>query len=101
MSTPVANNSLAPNPNTMNKIKCFVNKSTPQQRIRKISLMNLNGIRDLENAIRHEFEWEDSVLFSFVYVDQDGDQIEISSSLSIDEVINEATSLLITTPMLS
>ena len=86
-------------PSMTNKIKCFVNKGTPNQRIRKISLLNVNSIKDLENAIRNEFEWDQSVDFSFVYVDQDGDHIEISSSLSIEEIIREATSLLITTPM--
>ena len=76
-------------------MKCYLNKGTPQQRIRKIGLENIKSFDDLRSVIKREFEWNDSVNFAFVYLDIDGEEIEISSSISIEDVLNEATGFII------
>lgn len=78
------------------KVKCFVNKGTSSQRIRKIDLENIKSLTDLSLTMRKEFEWGDDITFSYMYVDKDGDEIEYSSSLSIEDILHEATSFIIT-----
>src|SRR3990167_7403167 len=77
------------------KIKCFVHKGTPQQRIRKVSLQNVDTIEALNAAIKKEFEWQESVLIEVSYTDQDNDLIEVSSNTSIWEIQSEVKSFII------
>ena len=79
-----------------NKLKCYLNRGTPQQRIRKIGLENIKSFQDLQSTIRKEFEWDDSVNFTYVYIDRDDEEIEISSSLSIEDITSDATGFIIT-----
>mmetsp|Transcript_12930 Transcript_12930/g.16170 ORF Transcript_12930/g.16170 Transcript_12930/m.16170 type:complete len:549 (-) Transcript_12930:69-1715(-) len=83
-------------PATAGKIKCYLDKGTPQQRIRKISLLGVTSVDVLIQRIRNEFEWNNEQSLLVSYVDDDGDLIEISSSTSIDDILEEAKSFQLT-----
>ena len=80
---------------TTNKIKCYLNRGSPQQRIRKVSLASVDSLEELRHVIRKEFEWAETVQLSISYEDAEGDVIEVSSSTSISDVVEEAKCLVI------
>ena len=53
------------------KIKCYLNKGTPQQRIRKISLKDVQSVPDLMANIKKEFEWDSGKSILLSYEDED------------------------------
>mmetsp|Transcript_8188 Transcript_8188/g.34398 ORF Transcript_8188/g.34398 Transcript_8188/m.34398 type:complete len:1216 (+) Transcript_8188:36-3683(+) len=72
------------------KVKCYLHKGTSNQRIRKVVLSNVGSIDALLANIRKEFEWADDRKLTVGYLDEDDDLVEISSSISLEEVCSEA-----------
>lgn len=83
---------------TLAKIKCYLDKGTPQQRIRKVSLADIETVPDLLLRITSEFEWDSNKPILVSYQDEDGDIIEISSSTSVSDVVEEAKFFLLSLP---
>lgn len=76
-------------------IKCYLNKGTAEQRIRKVPLLSWTSIEQLVTIISKEFEWNleslEGVLIG--YVDTDAELVEISPSTSIEELMREVRAL--------
>ena len=72
------------------KVKCYLHKGAANQRIRKVVLNPASSTSELLSTIRKEFEWEEDRKLTVGYLDDDDDLVEISSSINMDEVCNEA-----------
>jgi len=94
--TPATQQTPSASPASSSKIKCYLDKGTKQQRIRKISLSGVRSVEVLLQSIRKEFEWPANTPILVSYLDEDGDAIEISTSTSIDDIVEEAKSFLLT-----
>ena len=55
----------------------------------------MDSLEHLRDVIRKEFEWSETVQLLISYEDPEGDVIEVSSSTSINDVVEEAKCLVI------
>jgi len=80
---------------TLSRIKCYVLKGSPKQRIRKVDISRTTSIAEVMNAIRKEYEWPDDKLLELAYYDRDDELIEVGPSTTIEDLHNEATRLMV------
>jgi hypothetical protein len=62
-----------------NKVKCYVNKGKPNQRIRKISTFGINSVTHLKRYLRSEFGWDESKQFEISYASTTSDSTIITT----------------------
>lgn len=62
------------------------------QDVRRISLQNLNNFSDLLNQVRSVFGFQPSRSFSLTYLDNENDQIVISSDIELVTAVEFANS---------
>ena len=75
--------------------KCYLQMGTDNERTCEISLSDISSIPELTELIIKEFQFASTSTFILSYLDLDEEIIEISSSISIWDIVNEAKSLII------
>ena len=79
----------------MSRLKCYLYKGSPEQRIRKVDITKAASISELHALIRREYEWPDDKLLELAYYDRDDELVEVGPSTTIDDLQHDATRLMI------